>query len=142
MVIAIIGVLASVVLANLTAAREKSRDAKRLSDIRQIQIALDLYYDDNNRFPTNPASYVVANMNTGTTDITPYINPIPADPTNTGSNGYRYRAPAGYQSYTILVNLEKNSTWCSASRGDAASGVMPGYSAWNYSNGTTYPPCR
>lgn len=140
-VIAIVGLLASIVLTNLNTARAKGRDAKRLSDIRQLQNALELYYDANQRYPTNPTTYIVANMNTGSTDITPYINPIPTDPTNTGSAGYRYRAPAGYQSYTILVNLEKNSTWCSVSHGDAASGVMPGYSAWNYSNGTAYPPC-
>ena len=35
-VIAIIGILSSVVLASLSTAREKSRDAKRISDIGQV----------------------------------------------------------------------------------------------------------
>ena len=39
-VIAIIGVLASVVLASLNSARVKARDARRISDIKQIILAL------------------------------------------------------------------------------------------------------
>lgn len=46
-VIAIIGILSAVVLASLNSAREKSRDAKRVADLKQIQLALELYYDDN-----------------------------------------------------------------------------------------------
>ena len=44
-VIAIIGVLASIILASVSSARQKSRDARRLTDIKQIQNALELYYD-------------------------------------------------------------------------------------------------
>ncbi|OGE96372.1 MAG: hypothetical protein A3A83_01355, partial [Candidatus Doudnabacteria bacterium RIFCSPLOWO2_01_FULL_48_57] len=50
-VIAIIGILAAVVLVSLNSARAKSRDAKRLSDVRQIQTALELFFNDNNRYP-------------------------------------------------------------------------------------------
>ena len=39
-VIAIIGVLASIVLASLNTARQKSRDARRITDLKQIQFAL------------------------------------------------------------------------------------------------------
>jgi len=51
-VIAIIGILASVVLASLNSARKKSRDARRVSDIKQIQLALELYFDANRSYPT------------------------------------------------------------------------------------------
>ena len=50
-VIAIIGLLASVVLLALNSARAKSRDAKRLADMRQIATALELYYNDNTGYP-------------------------------------------------------------------------------------------
>jgi len=50
-VIAIIGILSSVVLASLNSAREKSRDAKRVSDIKQLQLALELYFDTNSSYP-------------------------------------------------------------------------------------------
>lgn len=51
-VIAIIGLLASVVLLALGSARQKSRDAKRLADTRQIVSALELYYNDHSGYPT------------------------------------------------------------------------------------------
>lgn len=50
-VIAIIGLLSSVTLASLESAREKGRDAKRASDVRHIQQALSLFYDDNGHYP-------------------------------------------------------------------------------------------
>lgn len=50
-VIAIIGILSSVVLASLSTARQKSRDAKRISDVGQIQLALELFFDANQSYP-------------------------------------------------------------------------------------------
>lgn len=44
-VISIIGLLSSVVLASLNTARAKARDSRRMSDLRNIQLALELYYD-------------------------------------------------------------------------------------------------
>ena len=51
-VIAIIGILSSVVLASLSTARQKSRDAKRISDIGQIQLALELFFDASQSYPS------------------------------------------------------------------------------------------
>ena len=50
-VIAIIGLLATLAVVALNNARTKSRDAKRVSDIRQVQTALELYFVDNNSYP-------------------------------------------------------------------------------------------
>lgn len=50
-VIAIIGVLASVVLASLNSARKKSRDARRIADIKQIQLALEMNFDSASAYP-------------------------------------------------------------------------------------------
>ena len=50
-VIAIIGILSSVVLASLNSARQKSRDAKRVSDIQNLQLALELSFDSNSEYP-------------------------------------------------------------------------------------------
>ena len=44
-VIAIISLLSSVVMASLNSARSKARDARRISDIKQLQLALGFYYD-------------------------------------------------------------------------------------------------
>jgi prepilin-type N-terminal cleavage/methylation domain-containing protein len=68
-VIAIIGILSSVVLASLGGARSKSRDARRLSDMKQFQLALELYYDTNREYPINLS------------DVAPtYIPVVPTDP--------------------------------------------------------------
>lgn len=132
-VIAIIGILSSVVLASLNNARAKARDATRLSDMHQLQLALELYNVTNGQYPSNPVNTQVANMNTGGSDITPYINPLPTDPTQTGSAGYRYRVSNvnGQGSYTMLVRLEKNNgAWCHIN-------ALPGYTTWV----NTYSPC-
>jgi prepilin-type N-terminal cleavage/methylation domain-containing protein len=50
-VIAIIGLLASVVLLALNSARAKARDARRLSDLRQISTAAQMEYDSTGEYP-------------------------------------------------------------------------------------------
>ncbi len=58
-VIAIIGLLASVVLLALNSARSKSRDAKRVADIRQLQSGLELYFNDCGSYPITAAAGTV-----------------------------------------------------------------------------------
>ena len=60
-VIAIIAILSTVVMAGLNSARSKARDARRLSDIKEIQSALNLYYDNCGGFPDITAATVIAN---------------------------------------------------------------------------------
>jgi len=52
-VISIIGFLASLVLVALNSARAKSRDAKRVGDIRQIISGLELYFNDCTSYPSS-----------------------------------------------------------------------------------------
>ncbi|NTV44547.1 MAG: prepilin-type N-terminal cleavage/methylation domain-containing protein [Candidatus Yonathbacteria bacterium] len=83
-VIAIIGILSSVVLASLNSARQKSRDARRISDIKQLQLALELYYDANSSYPTTTL---------GLAALAPtYISSVPTDPV--GATAYTYVATA------------------------------------------------
>ncbi|MEK7480642.1 MAG: type II secretion system protein [Patescibacteria group bacterium] len=82
-VIAIIGILASIVLASLNSARVKSRDARRVADIKQIQIALELYFDANGEYPTAIS---------GTNLAPAYIPVLPADPVGGGAVAYPYGA--------------------------------------------------
>lgn len=51
-VIAIIGLLASIITTSMNNARLKSRDAKRLSDIKQLNTGLDLYYANGGGYPS------------------------------------------------------------------------------------------
>ena len=76
-VIAIIGILSSVVLASLNDARQKSRDAKRIADVKQLQLALELYFDSNGAYPTTTA------------DLAPdYISVVPVDPVTDAAYHY------------------------------------------------------
>jgi len=50
-VIAIIAILAVVIILNLTQARKKARDAQRKDDMRSLTIAIESYYDDQNKYP-------------------------------------------------------------------------------------------
>lgn len=49
--IAIVIVLLSVLFASLSVARGRSRDARRISDIREIQKALELFFDAHKTYP-------------------------------------------------------------------------------------------
>ena len=50
-VVSIIGILTTLVAANLNSARQRGRDAQRKSDMRNIQTALRIYYNDYNQYP-------------------------------------------------------------------------------------------
>lgn len=50
-VIGIISLLSSVILTNMNDARKMGRDGKRLIDMKEIQKALEFYYDENGEYP-------------------------------------------------------------------------------------------
>lgn len=121
-VIAIIGVLASIVLASLNSARRKSRDARRIADIKQIQLALELYFDANGG--TYPNAIYVACAAQGTpgpgNPLCPtYIPTVPCDPLSTGTNPtcsikYQYAglsptSVATCSSYHLGATLEEST---------------------------------
>lgn len=98
-VIAIIGLLSSVVLASLNTARARARDAQRISNVKQIQTALELYYSDTGSYPTSPDNAVVSALS----GMTPtYIGSLPTD------LGYRYynNNQSNAQYYAIHVPFE------------------------------------
>ena len=96
-VIAIIGILAAVVLVSLNSARQKSRDARRLSDIRQMMTALELYFNDCNQYPAAPLAVGSAGGCTGGVNFGSFMAAIPANPLvhadlHPGSSHRRLRA--------------------------------------------------
>jgi len=99
-VIAIIGILSSVVMVSLVTARQKARDARRIVDVKTIQLALETYYSDNLSYPTSV--YGTANGSLNKTSV--YLATVPSDPnssaactTGTQASCYIYAAlsPAG-----------------------------------------------
>lgn len=78
-VIAIIGILSSVVLASLNNARRKSRDARRVADVSQLRLALELYFDANRDYPITGGLQAAL--------VPTYIPALSADPLG-GAYGY------------------------------------------------------
>lgn len=83
-VIAIIGILSSVVLASLGTAREKARDATRISDMKNLKTSLELYFDSTQMYPENTTGVADENQLTGATisaALVPTFMPLlPVDP--------------------------------------------------------------
>jgi len=128
-VIAIIGLLASIILASLDSARKKGRDARRIADVKQIQLALELYYDANNSYP------VLGTIGAIPSSLAPtYISTIPTDPTNSGSYIYQYQSlasdgttacsSASCPNYLVVAQLESadnKSTYTAATVGGSTT---------------------
>ncbi|MFH1173467.1 MAG: prepilin-type N-terminal cleavage/methylation domain-containing protein [bacterium] len=134
-VIFIIGILASIIVVSLSSVRAKGRDARRKSDIDQIQKALSLYYNENGSYPGSGSDVSTTCSNTGWNcsqnsaswdasgglqgALSPYIS-LPIDPINTsgtnswaayGANRYNYNYySSGYgceqQWYMLVYRLE------------------------------------
>jgi prepilin-type N-terminal cleavage/methylation domain-containing protein len=109
-VIAIIGLLASVVLLALNSARAKSRDAKRLADIRQLASAYELYFNDYGSYPTNTTAGSAILGGAGAYLVPAYIGLTPTAPTPqdgscvaTGYQGNAYYWVANATGATGLV---------------------------------------
>jgi prepilin-type N-terminal cleavage/methylation domain-containing protein len=88
-VVAIIGLLATLSLVALNSARQKARDAKRVADVKQIQTALELYYNDNYGYPDTVTSGSILSASSTYMNIVPTA-PNPADGTCATANGYVY----------------------------------------------------
>jgi len=94
-VIAIIGILSSVVLASLNSARKKARDARRVADIKQLQLALEMSFDKNRTYPASTASLVTDG----------FIASLPADPLG---DAYTYFLCTGGTAYHLGAGLEES----------------------------------
>ncbi|OGM03933.1 hypothetical protein A3E15_00330 [Candidatus Woesebacteria bacterium RIFCSPHIGHO2_12_FULL_42_9] len=140
-VISIIGLLATLLVANFNAARARARDAQRKSDVRNIQTALRLYYNDTKRYPCEETpgtpSRIRAcsvNANCGAVNVCSwdgswaigsitYMTKLPGDP-STSRPPYRYNQ-IDNDNYTLEACLENesdddcqgNASWCAAGTG-------------------------
>jgi type II secretion system protein G len=109
-VIAIIGLLSTLAVVALGNARQKARDARRLSDLKQLQTALELYYTDQTAYPSGAGitlgdtNYACLNSSgfAAAGCATPYMGQVPADPLAT--QDYTYTAASS--SYSVTATLE------------------------------------
>jgi len=103
-VIAIIGVLASVVMVSLNSARLRARDANRKAELSSIRKLLDMYYSDNGYYPggygdaicNECANGYVGGISNPTllSKLAPYMtgSSLPADPIDSAPQRFYYDA--------------------------------------------------
>jgi prepilin-type N-terminal cleavage/methylation domain-containing protein len=116
-VIAIIGLLTSIIIVNIRQATTKARDAKRISEIRQIRLAIELYYDAMGYYPqfTGNARCNVGNNNSLAGLITEkLLASVPLDPVN--SSATPHRLCYEYMGIGTAENYDFTSGWYCSGR--------------------------
>ena len=134
-VIAIIGILSTVVVANMNSARIKARDTKRVSDLLQIKLALEMYADvNNNHYPT-----AITSANLGA-----YLSTMPKDPSTGSDYKYAYYPstnPTFYHLGAILENPNSNlfadDKDCNSTTGAGCPSINAYTSGFNGTGDTT-----
>lgn len=113
-VIAIIGILASIVLSSLSGAHAHARDAKRVSDLRNLQNALELYQVTNGSYPSTSGnwwgncsgygSHGITGANGWIPNLAPtFISSLPLDPKPIPT-GYCYLYKSNGVDYMLLAH--------------------------------------
>lgn len=102
-VIAIIGILASVVLVGLGPIQKQGRDSRRVSDLRQTQNGLELYFNRNGRYP---AAATWTDLRNALIGGGIGVSNVPNDPRNVAPYVYQYGTDVSGSSYTLGAQLE------------------------------------
>lgn len=136
-VITIIGILSTMVLVSLGGARTKARDARRESDIRQIVLAMELAYSDDERYPqhTGPGAPDIIQSSKRV-----YLDPVPRDP-GRGNPRYTWRdntlgatTNCTSQNYCIYTELEEGGYFAGSEKGtrriDSEPPLVAGRCCW------------
>jgi general secretion pathway protein G len=133
-VIGIMGIFATGIIATLNPYDQykKAQDAKRKSELSQIQKALESYYQDTGSYPLSSSDHKIQVIDEDTSLLTelqwggswqPYMNVLPKDP---GGSSYVYYSVAPGQSYYLYASLErgaKDPDTCSGLVNDECPGV-------------------
>ncbi len=106
-VISILGVLASLLMVNISGIRERVRDARRKSDLKEIKAALRIYHNDGDDYPATDA-LPFGDEFSDASGTTVYMNQVPNDPLNNDDYQYYYRR-AGQDDFLLRATLENSS---------------------------------
>lgn len=113
-VLAIIGILAAMIIASLSGARARARDATRKSDLRQVKTALEMYFNDIEKYPTGVGVGTDWTTLTATLSASPtvYMSTVPKDPQDPDKT-YSYvpvDLPTPGTAYYMCATLERGIT--------------------------------
>ncbi len=130
-VVAIIGVLATILFSNYLGVRQRARDSQRKSNLRQIQAALELIRSDTGSYPGSLYSADCPISSPLVVGTVTYMQKIPCDPNpsvpsgiykngmypyGTVANGYNLRACIENVNDTDPNILNIGVSWCSTSK--------------------------
>lgn len=105
-VISIIGLLSTLAVVSLGSARSRARDARRISDIKQIQTALELHYADLGAYPIEATAITLGVDNT-TDTLTDSGFENGSSPT--GGTVYMGNVPANFDQPAAIADYEYQS---------------------------------
>lgn len=162
-VMAIIGILAAIGIASFGGVQAKARDARRKSDIESFARALEMFYNDNGRYPIITSADDMGTAYDGLTsgiiwgkewtvsDGTTYMTKIPTDPKYTNyrynplrvDNGVATEGTAANKAngYWIFAHLENEEDAVAARIGTAPARYVSGSSHPGLSTPVTATSC-
>lgn len=136
--VTIIAVLLAVAAVSYRSINQRSRDARRRSDVEQLRSSLEMYRTDNGSYPSGigwEGTWVGTDNSDLATLLESYLSPLPVDPTG-GVDGYYFYTPrncSGSPSkcfgYCILSYMEQD--------GSAVSQCASGYPSVSAVTGRT-----
>jgi len=106
-VVAIIGILASIILVGLGSFRARGRDARRIADLREVQNALELYYTKNQHYPSLTGGDSWASLTNTLVNAGIGVSSVSNDPLP--GRTYRYGVSSDLQNYVLAATLEDST---------------------------------
>lgn len=105
-VMAIIGLILSIVLASLSASKQKARDDKRVSDIATMRLVLEQYYDLCNQYPPTLSSTASAGCPVGQS-LGSLITTMPTPPEGGSYTYTAFGTGSVCRSYHLSAPMER-----------------------------------
>lgn len=121
--ISVIGILTAVISANFNDARQQANDKKRMTDLKSLQLSLELYKSQYGRYPAQGCGtagsdwagpgtasgiykkcspYIVGHT-AGVNFIPDFVQTLPTDSKSTAGKGFYYMTNADGSSYKAMI---------------------------------------
>jgi len=124
--IAIIGLLSTLAVVSMSSSRIQAKDARRMSDLKAIQKAIELYIYEFDKAPDVVASTAWSEI---TNSLSPYLNNIfPQDPDSSKGVYVYCQSSSNNKKYLLAAALEKDNNQLEDIDGVPA---LPNYSMGN-----------